>query len=44
MANKEVIVKDYPLENLTKKYTFDKVFGPESKQVDFSSLNFRRLE
>lgn len=32
-GNKEIIVKEKPSEKLTKTFTFDKVFGPESKQV-----------
>lgn len=32
-SSKEVIVRERPQDKLTKKFTFDKVFGPVSKQV-----------
>ena len=32
-SNKEVVVKERPHDKLTKKFTFDKVFGAYSKQV-----------
>jgi hypothetical protein len=32
-GSKEIVVKEKPGDKLTKKFTFDKVFGPESKQV-----------
>ncbi|XP_032682727.1 kinesin-like protein Klp61F [Odontomachus brunneus] len=32
--NKEVVVRERPLDKHTKKFTFDKVFGPTSKQID----------
>ncbi|XP_065226392.1 kinesin-like protein KIF11 [Planococcus citri] len=33
-GSKEIVVKERPTDRLTKTFTFDKVFGPESKQVD----------
>ncbi|XP_014232632.1 kinesin-like protein Klp61F isoform X1 [Trichogramma pretiosum] len=33
-SNKEIIVKERPQDKLTKKFTFDKTFGPLSKQID----------
>ncbi|XP_014205799.1 kinesin-like protein Klp61F isoform X2 [Copidosoma floridanum] len=33
-SNKEIVVKERPQDKLTKKFTFDKVFGPVSKQID----------
>ncbi|KOX74219.1 hypothetical protein WN51_13570 [Melipona quadrifasciata] len=32
-SNKEVIVRERPHDKFTKKFTFDKVFGPNSKQI-----------
>lgn len=32
-GTKEIVVKERPVEKLMKTFTFDKVFGPESKQV-----------
>lgn len=37
-GNKEIVVKEKPSEKLTKTFTFDKVFGPESKQVCLISM------
>ncbi|XP_043277605.1 kinesin-like protein Klp61F isoform X2 [Venturia canescens] len=31
---KEVVVRERPQDKLTKKFTFDRVFGPSSKQID----------
>ncbi|XP_012285273.1 kinesin-like protein Klp61F [Orussus abietinus] len=33
-SNKDLIVRERPQDKLSKKFTFDKVFGPASKQVD----------
>lgn len=33
--NREIIVRERPLDKFTKTFTFDRVFGPESKQVSF---------
>ncbi|XP_058796802.1 kinesin-like protein Klp61F isoform X2 [Phymastichus coffea] len=33
-SNKEIVVRERPQDKLTKKFTFDKVFGPVSKQLD----------
>ncbi|XP_011504063.1 PREDICTED: bipolar kinesin KRP-130 [Ceratosolen solmsi marchali] len=33
-SNKEIVVRERPQDKLTKKFTFDKVFGPVSKQID----------
>lgn len=33
-SNKDVIVRERPQDKLSKKFTFDKVFGPSSKQID----------
>ncbi|XP_046741303.1 kinesin-like protein Klp61F [Diprion similis] len=33
-SSKEVLVREKPQDKLSKKFTFDKVFGPLSKQVD----------
>ncbi|XP_048515070.1 kinesin-like protein Klp61F [Athalia rosae] len=33
-SNKEVVVRERPQDKHSKKFTFDKVFGPMSKQVD----------
>lgn len=32
--NREIIVRERPLDKFTKTFTFDRVFGPESKQID----------
>ncbi|KAK9298648.1 hypothetical protein QLX08_008120 [Tetragonisca angustula] len=32
-SNKEVVVRERPHDKFTKKFTFDKVFGPNSKQI-----------
>ena len=31
---REIAVKEKPNSNMTKSYQFDKVFGPQSKQLD----------
>ncbi|KAF7993833.1 hypothetical protein HCN44_011102 [Aphidius gifuensis] len=33
-SSKDVIIRERPQDKLTKKFTFDRVFGPSSKQVD----------
>ncbi|OXU30307.1 hypothetical protein TSAR_015423 [Trichomalopsis sarcophagae] len=33
-SNKDIVVRERPQDKLTKKFTFDKVFGPLSKQID----------
>ncbi|EFN84783.1 Bipolar kinesin KRP-130 [Harpegnathos saltator] len=33
-SNKEVVVRERPLDKHSRKFTFDKVFGPTSKQID----------
>ncbi|XP_015172129.1 PREDICTED: bipolar kinesin KRP-130-like [Polistes dominula] len=33
-SNKEVIIRERPQDKLSKKFTFDEVFGPLSKQID----------
>ncbi|KAK2581733.1 hypothetical protein KPH14_002216 [Odynerus spinipes] len=33
-SHKDVIVRERPQEKLSKKFTFDRVFGPLSKQID----------
>ncbi|XP_066984461.1 kinesin-like protein KIF11 [Macrobrachium rosenbergii] len=33
-TNREVTVKERPLDKFTKTFSFDRVFGPESKQID----------
>ncbi|XP_035742854.1 kinesin-like protein Klp61F [Vespa mandarinia] len=33
-SNKDVIIRERPQDKLSKKFTFDKVFGPLSKQID----------
>lgn len=33
-SDREVVVKQQPDNRLTKKFTFDRAFGPESKQSD----------
>lgn len=35
-SNKEVVIRERPHDKFTKKFTFDKVFGPHSKQVRLS--------
>lgn len=35
---KEVIVKERPVEKHTKTFCFDRVFGPDSKQVYLLSI------
>ncbi|XP_033187905.2 kinesin-like protein Klp61F [Bombus vancouverensis nearcticus] len=32
-SNKEVVIRERPHDKFTKKFTFDKVFGPHSKQI-----------
>lgn len=34
LSDREVVVKQQPENRLTKKFTFDRAFGPESKQAD----------
>lgn len=34
MSDREVVVKQQPDNRLTKKFTFDRAFGPESKQSE----------
>jgi kinesin family protein 11 len=31
--NREVVVKERPVDKITRTFTFDRVFGPNSKQV-----------
>ncbi|XP_014468318.1 PREDICTED: bipolar kinesin KRP-130-like isoform X2 [Dinoponera quadriceps] len=33
-SNKEIVVRERPLDKHSRKFTFDKVFGPISKQID----------
>lgn len=35
-SNKEVVIHERPQDKHSKKFTFDKVFGPSSKQVETS--------
>jgi len=39
-GSKEIIVKEKPADKLTKTFTFDKVFGPDSKQVNIVVRHF----
>ncbi|KAG7167829.1 kinesin-like protein KIF11-like [Homarus americanus] len=32
--NRELVVRDKPLDKFAKTFTFDRVFGPDSKQID----------
>ncbi|XP_061932410.1 kinesin-like protein Klp61F [Apis cerana] len=32
-SNKEVVIRERPHDKFTKKFTFDKVFGPNAKQI-----------
>jgi len=41
-GTREVIVKDRSMNNLTKTFTFDRAFGPLSKQVRYVMINFDR--
>lgn len=34
VSDREVVIKQQPDNRLTKKFTFDRAFGPESKQSD----------
>ncbi len=44
-GSKEIIVKEKPFEKLSKTFTFDKVFGPDSKQVWFlKNIDFYTLQ
>lgn len=42
-SNKEVVVRERPHDKFTKKFTFDKVFGPNSKQVRISIKQYFRI-
>lgn len=34
VSDREVVIKQQPDNRLTKKFTFDRAFGPDSKQAD----------
>ena len=42
-SNKEVIIRERPHDKFTKKFTFDKVFGTNAKQVYISIRQYFRI-